>query len=151
MRSNYTMTRYFGDFLLHLVAILAALVTIVPFIWMIFASFKDNAQIFSFPPQLLPATWQFTAYTRLFTQRPFGAWYVNSLLIAATVTVAVLFFSSLAGFAFAKYNFRGRSLLFFILIGSTMIPFQLILIPLFILVSRLGWVDSYPALIVPFV
>lgn len=151
MRSHRSRTYVLGDVLLHLVAILGAFVTILPFIWMLFASFKDNTQIFSFPPQILPTTWDFGGYSRLFSQRPFGAWYANSLLIASIVTIAVLFFSSIAGFTFAKYDFRGRRVLFVILLASTMIPFQLILIPLFILISRLGWVDSYMALIGPFV
>jgi multiple sugar transport system permease protein len=89
-------------------------------------------------------------YFKLFQERPFGAWYINSIVIALVGTVAVLFFSSLAGFAFAKYEFRGRTLMFALLIGSTMIPFQLILIPLFIETSRMGMIDSYAGLIIPF-
>jgi ABC-type glycerol-3-phosphate transport system permease component len=89
-------------------------------------------------------------YERLTTEWPFWNWYVNSLVVAVIVTLAVLFFSSLAGFGFAKYRFRGNRVLFIILLGSTMIPFQLILIPLFIVMSRLSWTNTYFALIVPF-
>ena len=73
---------------------------------------------------------------------PFANWYVNSLIVAIITTIAVLFFSSLAGFGFAKYRFRGNRVLFFVVLGSTMIPFQLILVPLFIVMSRII-VDKY--------
>lgn len=151
MRSNYTPTQYFSNALLYFVAIVGGLISVLPFVWMTFSSFKTNSQIFSYPPRLLPETFRFDSYGKLFAERPFGTWYVNSLSVAALTTVAVLFFSSLAGFAFAKYSFRGKNLLFLILIGSSMIPFQLILIPLFVVVSRLGWVNNYAGLIVPFV
>jgi ABC-type glycerol-3-phosphate transport system permease component len=81
---------------------------------------------------------------------PFESWYINSMMVATIGTIAVLFFSSLAGFGFAKYNFKGRGVMFGILIASTMIPFQLILIPLFIQVSRLKMINTYAGLIVPF-
>ena len=76
-------------------------------------------------------------------------WYINSIVYAAVVTVFVLFFCSLAGFAFAKYRFRAKNILFIILIGSTMIPFQSILIPLFILMSRIDWVNHPASMIIP--
>jgi ABC-type glycerol-3-phosphate transport system permease component len=143
-------SRYLSTALLYIVTILGAVVTVLPFVWMIFSSFKTNAQIFSYPPRLIPETFRLDSYASLFAERPFGTWYLNSVGVAAITTIAVLFFSSLAGFAFAKYNFRAKGVLFLILIGSSMIPFQLILIPLFVVVSRLGWVNEYPGLIVPF-
>lgn len=150
MRSNYALSRATGTLLLYAVAVVGATVTVLPFVWMLFSSFKSNAEIFSFPPRLIPSSWYVDAYARLFAERPFGTWYLNSLGVAVLTTVAVLFFSSLAGFAFAKYDFRGRDALFMVLIGSSMIPFQLILIPLFVVISRLGWVDTYAGLIIPF-
>src|SRR5262249_47999175 len=77
-------------------------------------------------------------------------WYGNSLVIAIIATLTVLFFTSLAGFAFAKYRFKGNRFLFIVLLASTMIPFQLILVPLYILMSRLSWSNSYLSLIIPF-
>jgi ABC-type glycerol-3-phosphate transport system permease component len=78
------------------------------------------------------------------------SWYGNSLFVAVILTVAVLFFTSLAGFGFAKYRFKGRNILFILLLGSTMIPFQLILVPLFIFMSKLNWTNGYWSLIIPF-
>jgi multiple sugar transport system permease protein len=114
------------------------------------ASFKRLSEIYAFPPSLLPKTFTFANYQRLFTEWPFGRWYLNSLLVAILVTLAVLFFTSLAGMGFAKYRFRGKQPMFMIMLGSTMIPFELILIPLFIMMSRFGWTNSYAALIIPF-
>src|SRR5689334_8407918 len=77
-RSNYTVARYASTILLYAVAIIGAIVTVLPFIWMTFSSFKSNAEIFSYPPQLLPTSWHVDAYTKLFAERPFGTWYLNS-------------------------------------------------------------------------
>lgn len=135
---------------LYLVTIIGAFLTLLPFAWMLLSSFKNNAEIFRYPPTMFPENLQMGNYAKLFEQWPFGMWFVNSVLIAVIGTVAVLFFSSLAGFGFAKYEFKGKAALFAILIASTMIPFQLILIPLFIEVSRFKMINSYAGLILPF-
>jgi multiple sugar transport system permease protein len=123
---------------------------ITPLVWMVSASFKPLNEIYSYPPQIIPETFTTFNYSRLFTEWSFPQWYLNSVVVAIIVTIAVLFFTSLAGFAFAKYRFKGSKFLFLLLLGSTMIPFQLILVPLFILMSRLSWSNSYYALIIPF-
>jgi ABC-type glycerol-3-phosphate transport system permease component len=135
---------------LYLFLGVGAFLTMLPFAWMILSSFKTTSEIFKYPPTILPEAWRFDNYRTLFEMWPFDIWYLNSFLIATIGTVAVLFFSSLAGFAFAKYEFKGRNILFATLLASTMIPFQLILIPLFIQVSRLGMNNSYAGLIIPF-
>jgi multiple sugar transport system permease protein len=145
-----TITKSVRRIPLYLVVGLGALITIVPFVWMILSSFKNSTEIFSYPPTIIPGTWRLGNYSKLFTERPFGTWYINSILVSGISTLTVLFFSSLAGFGFAKYNFRGRGLLFALLLGSTMIPFQLILIPLFIETSRMKMIDTYAGLILPF-
>lgn len=139
-----------GLVLLCLGVALGALLTIAPFIWMVLASFKQTSEMFRYPPKLLPDNLDFSNYQQLIFKRPFLPWYSNSVFLALVSVLTVTFFCSMAGFGFAKYQFRGRSALFGILLSSTMIPLQLILIPLFIFITRLGWVDSYPALIVPF-
>ena len=134
---------------LHIVVIGGALLTVSPIAFMIYSSFKTTTEIFTLPPWLPPAEWSFKNYDILLTKWPFPYWYINSIVYAAVVTVFVLFFCSLAGFAFAKYHFRAKNVLFIILIGSTMIPFQLILIPLFILMSRIDWINHPASMIVP--
>ena len=138
-----------GVVALHVVVISGALLTVAPIAFMIYSSFKTTTEIFTLPPWLPPAEWSFRNYELLLTKWRYPYWYINSLVYAGVVTVFVLFFCSLAGFAFAKYRFWGKNFLFIILIGSTMIPFQLILIPLFILMSRIDWVNHPASMIVP--
>ena len=138
-----------GVVALHVVVISGALLTVAPIAFMIYSSFKTTAEIFTLPPWLPPAEWSFRNYETLLTQWAFPYWYINSIVYAGVVTVFVLFFCSLAGFAFAKYFFRGKNVLFILLIGSTMIPFQLILIPLFILMSRIDWINHPASMIIP--
>ena len=140
-----------GIIFLHITVITGALLTVLPLLWMAYASFKTTSEIFRYPPWLPPAEWSFGNYVRLFEGWAYGTWYLNSIFYTVTVTLLTLFFCSLAGFAFAKYKFRGKNSLFVILIGSTLIPFQLILIPLFIQTSRIGWVNTPYAMIVPWV
>ena len=137
--------------LLHVVVITGAIITVLPLVWMIYSSFKTTAEIFRYPPWLPPASWSLHNYQSLLEGWTFDSWYGNSLVYAVTQTVLTLFFCSLAGFAFAKYAFRGKNLLFAVLISSTLIPFQLILVPLFIGMSQIGWVNSPYSLVVPWV
>jgi ABC-type glycerol-3-phosphate transport system permease component len=142
--------KLFATIMLNVVVALGGIIMAWPILWMVSASFKRLSEIYTFPPTLIPRTFTFANYQRLFTDWPFGRWYTNSLVIAVLITLAVLFFTSLAGLGFAKYKFRGRQPMFLAMLGSTMIPFELILIPLFILMSRLGWTNSYASLIIPF-
>jgi multiple sugar transport system permease protein len=143
-------TRRWATLLLNLVVALGGIIMIAPLVWMVSSSFKPLNEIYSYPPSIVPQNFTMANYERLMTDWAFPNWYGNSLMVAVLITIAVLFFTSLAGFGFAKYQFRGRNLLFILLLGSTMIPFQLILIPLFILMSKLSWTNSYLSLIVPF-
>lgn len=145
------MRQRIGIIVLHVVVIAGALITVLPLLWMIYSSFKTTGEIFRYPPWLPPETWSFKNYTSLFEGWAFQTWYRNSILYAGVQTALTLFFCSLAGFSFAKYQFRGKNLLFIILIGSTFIPFQLIVIPLFIQISRIGWVNTPYAMIIPWV
>lgn len=140
----------FAVILFNIVVGAGGIFMIAPLIWMLSASFKSTTEIYRFPPTLIPENFTLANYERLFSDWAFPNWYGNSLLVATVVTIAVLFFSSLAGFGFAKYRFRGNRVLFFIVLGSTMIPFQLILIPLFIIMSRISWTNTHYALIIPF-
>ena len=148
--SDMKTTRRIATVAINIVVAVIGVIIAYPLVWMISASFKQTTEIYKFPPMLIPNGFTFTNYARLFTDWPFGTWYINSLVIALACTITVLFFTSLAGFGFAKYRFRGKGLLFFIMLGSTMVPFQLILIPLFILMSQLKWTNGYLSLIIPF-
>ena len=145
-----TGKRRFETILLNIVVAIGGIIVAIPLIWMISSSFKPLSEIYAFPPTLIPQTFTMKNYDRLLSDWPFWNWYGNSLVIAIISTLTVLFFTSLAGFAFAKYRFKGSRLLFIVLLASTMIPFQLILVPLYILMSRLSWSNSYFALVIPF-
>jgi ABC-type glycerol-3-phosphate transport system permease component len=145
-----TARRRFETLLLNVVVAIGGIMVAIPLIWMISSSFKPLSEIYAFPPTLIPETFTTRHYDRLFSDWPFWNWYGNSLVIAVIATITVLFFTSLAGFGFAKYRFKGSGLLFIVLLASTMIPFQLILVPLYILMSKLSWSNSYMSLIIPF-
>jgi multiple sugar transport system permease protein len=98
---------------------------------------------------LLPKEWLLNHYIDLFTTRPYARWYGNTILLAATQTALVLFFCSLAGYGFGKYNFRFKGVLFGILIGTLMVPSLTTLIPTFVLMSKLGLVNTYQGIILP--
>jgi ABC-type glycerol-3-phosphate transport system permease component len=148
--NNTKVARQVSAIVLNVVVAVIGIIIAYPLVWMVSASFKDTSEIFQFPPTLIPTDLTFANYARLFKDWPFGFWYGNSLAVAAISTIAVLFFTSLAGFGFAKYRFRGKNALFFLMLGSTMVPFQLILVPLFIITSQLKWTNSYQSLIIPF-
>ncbi|MCY3800778.1 MAG: carbohydrate ABC transporter permease [Chloroflexi bacterium] len=136
---------------IHAILLLGAAAAWFPFLWMVLASLKSNTEIFRYPPTLWPQELQLENLTTLFEEKPFASWNFNSIWIAIVGTLLTLFFSSLAGFGFGKYKFKGRTVLFAVLIGSLIIPFQLILTPLFVVIGKLGWIDNYLALFVPFV
>lgn len=145
-----TAKRVLSTLALNIGVAFFGIIIAAPLVWMISASFKPLNEIYSYPPSIIPENFTTGNYDRLFSDWSFWSWFGNSLIVAILITLAVLFFTSLAGFGFAKYQFKGKNLLFMLLLGSTMIPFQLILIPLFILMSNLSWTNTYLALIVPF-
>lgn len=126
-----------------------ALVAIFPFYWMLIASTHRSATILTTPPPLLPGTALAQNYQELMAGVPFWRNMANSLFVAGSTTLLVLFFCSLAGFAFAKYEFRGRNMLFTLMLATMMIPNVLGIIPSFMLMRWLGWLNSYLPLIVP--
>jgi len=137
----------------YLALIAGGILTIFPFLWTVSASFKDTAEMFRYPPSLVPPVFRISNYITLFTfseRVQFLRWYLNSILVTVCSVLLSLTFSSMGGFGFAKYDFRFRRLLFGILLGSMMVPFHVVLIPLFVMMIRINWVDSYRALILPF-
>ena len=120
-----------------------------PFVWMISNTFKEQSQIFERQPTLIPDEPHLRNYVSLFVDFDFHKHFLNSAFIALVHTFSHLFLASLAGFAFAKYNFPLKNFLFLVLLGSMMVPLYTIFIPLFVLVIRLGLVNSYAGVIVP--
>ena len=130
---------------------LGALVMLFPFVWMVATSFTADANLFVTPPQLIPDPVVTDSYRRLLGDFPLGRWMVNSVLVAVTSTTLQVLTSAMAAYAFTRFVFRGRDLLFTLYLATMMVPIQVLLVPLFIEMQLLGLVDSYPALILPLI
>jgi multiple sugar transport system permease protein len=141
--------RGFGRLLAYAVVIVACVVSIVPFFYIVSTSLKNTDALFSYPPQWIPSKLFWGNFSELITDRPFLRWTFNTLLFVSVVTVLKLLFDSMAGYAFAKMEFRGRRALFVLVLATMMIPFAAILVPLFFLVRDLGLLNTYWALILP--
>ena len=148
-KKKLTRAEIIKSVITHLLIYVLAIITIAPFVWMILTSFKDIGEIFSYPPQWLPEELKFENYINAFQAAPFGRYYLNSVFVAVVVTIGQLITCSMAAFAFARLNFRGRNALFFIFLGTMMIPYNVTMIPSFMVLYWLGWIDSFKALIVP--
>lgn len=127
----------------------AGLAMLVPFLWMILTSLRTDAEAFAWPPKLVAWPLRWENYAEAWKTAPFARFFFNSIVVSVTVTVGSLFINSLAAYGFAKYEFRGRNFLFLCLLATLMIPFQVTMIPSFLLLKQLAWLDSYPGLIVP--
>jgi multiple sugar transport system permease protein len=139
----------FGGTLKYAMLILLSLWMLLPFYWMISASLMTSKEIIQMPPPLAPAIFQWHNYARVTEVVDLGRAYLNSMIVTGLTVVGILFTSSLAGFAFAKYQFPGRDLLFSMILATMMIPFFVILIPVFYIVKQLGWTNNYAGLIMP--
>src|SRR5689334_18577213 len=112
---------------------LAALVTLFPFFWMVSSSLKSRPDIFAIPPAWFPEVPHWENYTQLFTERAFDRVLLNSFFTSGTVTAGALLISAMAGFAFAKYDFKFRDALFLIVLGTLMIPIETGMVPLYVI------------------
>ena len=151
MRSSRFRQFMIEDRIRHLILRPLAFAIVFPMIWMALTSLKPSAETILWPPRLLPQTPTLENYSEVFIRWPFIRFFLNSLLVSSVSTVIILLTSSTAGYAFAKIRFRGLNALFFIFIATIIVPFESYMIPVYLLVNRLGWLDSYPGLILPFV
>ena len=138
-----------GRFLWYLVLIVVGLIMVFPFFWLISSSLKPEVNIFIIPPQLLPIPATFENYVAVLKSSKFLQWFGNSLYITVLVVLFGSFVSSMAGFAYSKLRFRGRSFLFLLPLCAIMIPNEVILIPMFKMWSWLGLINTHVPLILP--
>jgi multiple sugar transport system permease protein len=129
--------------------ILLALSMIIPFAWMFGTSLKTKEYILQTPPQLIPDPASLESYTELFDLMPIARMFRNSMLVASVGTVGQVLVSAMAAYAFGRLQWRWREPVFLIYLATMMVPTQVTLIPQFILIRELGWVNSYQALILP--
>jgi multiple sugar transport system permease protein len=124
-------------------------IMLLPFFWMLTTSFKTQAEALRVPPQWIPVSFRWQNYVEAWNAAPFGRYFFNSFFMAITTTLGEVFTTILAAYAFAKMRFFGKGPLFAILLATMMIPGQMLLLPNYVTIARLGWLDRYEALIIP--
>lgn len=134
---------------IYIILIFLAVIVIMPILWMLLSSFKPKGEIISYPPTFFPSEFTTENYVRLAKRVKIFDFVRNSVIYAVFSTIPSVLLCSLAGYAFARYNFKGRNVLFILVLATMMIPFQVIMIPLFLIVSGVGMYDTYLGLILP--
>ncbi|GAA3656520.1 carbohydrate ABC transporter permease [Microbacterium marinilacus] len=135
---------------LYVVLALGLIAMVMPFVWMILGSFKTDAEIRQHPTGFWPLEPTLDNYAQLFGRLDFATFFLNSTVVAVCVTLGNIVFSSMVGYALAKLEFRGKRLLFALVLATLMVPGVVTFVPLFVLTANLGLVNSYPGLILPF-
>ncbi len=152
-RTVKVRSRNYGPFraswLTYTILGIVFVVSVFPFYWTIVAASTSNTEINHIPPNLIPGGNLFHNFSEALTNVNMGLALVNSTIVSSCVALGTVFFGTLAGFAFAKLRFRGRNLLLFFVIGTTMVPMQIGIVPLYILMNKLGFIDQLPAVILP--
>jgi multiple sugar transport system permease protein len=133
----------------HLVLLPAALVFAMPLLWLFLSSLMNNSQINQFPPTIIPDSLHLEGYRYVFGNALFPTWFVNSTIVALVTVASNLVFCSLAGYAFARMRFRGSTFIFVAMMATLVVPFQLTMIPTFLIMRHLGLINTLGALIVP--
>ncbi len=139
-----------GDLIVHAILLSLGLLISLPIFIAFFTSFKLPSQVVTFPPTFFPQSWTFANYVMAWESTPFGRFLLNSIIQSGVITLGQVVLSILAAFAFAMLTFKGRDLLFYFVLGSLMVPFELTFIPNFIWISNRGLADSYSGLTIPF-
>jgi len=139
-----------GNLLVHLVLLGSVVVVLLPYYLMVVTSVKPLQEIFTDPFKWIPSRLAWENYVDAWNHAPFGRYFLNSTFISVTETVGVLLTSVLAGYAFSRMRFYGREVLFMLFLGTLMVPSEVQLVPNYITITRLGWLDTYTAMIVPF-
>lgn len=141
----------FSRILLHVTLLSTSLLMVSPFIWMFLTSFKPEAEIITETPRLLPSTWVTEHYAKLPQKAPFFRFFLNGVLVSSVSTFFVIFGCAAAGYIFAKYKFRSLPFFFFLIIATILIPIQTYMIPLYLFLKWLGWVNTYQGMIFPLI
>jgi multiple sugar transport system permease protein/sn-glycerol 3-phosphate transport system permease protein len=137
--------------LTHGILILASLVIGLPFLWMLTTAIKSPAEVYIFPPVLWPETIRFDNFVTAWRSAPFGRFYINSIITATTGVVLEVGIAALSAYAFARIRFKYRDLLFMVLLAAMMIPGQVALIPNYVVLKHLGWINKYAGIVIPHV
>jgi len=134
---------------LYLLLFTGCAIMLLPFFWMVMTSLKAESEVLRMPPQWIPKDWQWINYVKAWNVAPFGRYFFNSFVIAIITTIGEVITAILAAYAFAKMRFFGKNVIFAVLLGTLMIPGEMLLIPNYVTITRLGWYNRYEALIIP--
>lgn len=138
-----------GQMAILVCLILGSVFMLLPFVWMVSTSFKFPQEVISFPPTLIPKVATLSNYKNVISRVPLARMFRNSVFLSTSITLIQLFTSCLAGYVFGKFEFRGKEAIFIMILSSMMIPFQVVMIPTYLLMVAFKWVDSYKAIIIP--
>ena len=144
-----TLTQRFAKFATYTILVLGAAFILLPFLWMISTSLKPDNEVLLMPPKWIPSALQWKNYVDAFKAVPFFAYLKNSIVVTVAITSCELITTILAAFAFAQLEFKGKNLLFMLLVATMMVPGEILTIPNFVTLARLGWIDSYKAMVAP--
>lgn len=132
---------------IHFVLCLGILAVAMPFVWMVLSSFKTLPEFYTF--QFWPKNWSLEAYQYIFAHTKYARWYGNSFIVAIVVTASELFFASLVGYTLAKFGFKGNKIIFILILSTMMVPTELLVIPWYVMSTKLGWTDTYWSIMFP--
>jgi multiple sugar transport system permease protein len=144
------IVRLRGNVLAYALVLAALAIALVPYFWMVSSSLKTMTNMFRVPIQWIPDPINWQSYVVAWHAQDFTRYFLNSGVVAAAITLGNLLFASLAGYSLAKFRYFGRGLLFILILSTMMLPLEVTMVPLFLIIKRLDWVNSYQGLIVPF-
>ncbi len=139
----------YNKLVLHFFLITLGLLMLVPFGWMLSTSLKDFGSVFLYPPRWIPSPIEWSNYPKAFASFPFARYLLNTSIVTVSRVLGTLLTASMGAYAFARLRFPGRDTMFLLYLGTLMVPFHIVMIPLFVIMRKLGWIDHYAALIVP--
>jgi multiple sugar transport system permease protein len=146
-----SISRLFAKTIVYVLLIAGSALMLLPFLWMLSTSLKLPSEVKVLPPVWIPPHWAWSNYAEAWQTAPFGRYLINSIIVTSLCTIGELFTTILAAFAFSRLRFYGRDLLFTLLLATMMVPQEMLLIPNYVTLSQLHWLDRYEALIVPWV
>ena len=135
--------------IVHLILLAGTIIVVFPFLWMILTSFKTNGEALQIPPTIIPTAWVTDAYSEIVTAIPFATVYMNTIIAAVVTTAVQVAFCAMAAYAFARIEFPFKNIIFLIILSVLMVPGQIFLIPQYLIVQKLGLLDTLPALMLP--
>jgi multiple sugar transport system permease protein len=147
--SNYRAKEKALRILNWVILLIGAIFMVVPFYWMVTTSFKYPSEVIAYPPIWIPTRVTLEHYEKIFTEMNFLRYFFNSAYISITVTAIVILTSAYVGYVFAKFDFWGKNAIFLCILATMMVPFPVTMIPMYLVMSRIGWVGSHKSLIIP--